>query len=83
MATDGSKGNRKRHSPLQKEHYKAHYYKLPGNKIEKLRRHIRRNAYMIRKKASRGIKRDQQAIDRLRELAGKKQADSWLEQVFQ
>lgn len=67
-----SKGLKKRHSTLQKDHYKAHHFKLSGNKIERLKRHIKRNALEIEKKAARKHPRvinvDQQAINRLKAL---------------
>ena len=65
-----SKGNKKKHSARQKEHYKAHFYKVFDNKIKRLERHIRRNAQMVAKKTKKGlfVKIDQQAINRLKSL---------------
>ena len=66
-----SKGNKKKHSTLQKTHYQT--YKLINkrlsNKIERLQRRIRRNQAEIKRKAARipprYIKVDQGAIDAL------------------
>ncbi len=70
MASQGSKGNRKRHSEAQKNRYAAHKFRLAGNKIKRLKRHIKRNAYDIARKGRRGrvIKSDWQALHRLKEL---------------
>jgi len=66
-----SKGNKKKHSTLQKAHYKAYALvnKRLSNKIKRLQRRIRRNAAEIKRKATRTppryIKVDQGAIDAL------------------
>lgn len=77
MATQGSKGNRKKNSKLQKAHYD--FYKSSGrrisNKIKKLQTRIRRNAAEIRRKANRTppriIKVDSAAVNRLKALTNK------------
>lgn len=70
MAKQGSKGNRKRNSERQKQRYKEHPFKILSNKIARLRRHIKRNETMAKKKEKKGrvIKIDQQAINRLKSL---------------
>jgi hypothetical protein len=70
MANQGSKGNKKRNSALQKQHYKSHYFRITPNKIARLRRHIKRNAAHVAKRAAKGvvIAVDQQAINKLKSL---------------
>ena len=55
MASSGSKGNTKTHSPLQKAHYQAYRLVNRGltNKIKRLKSRIRRNASEIKRKAAR------------------------------
>ena len=55
MASAGSKGNTKRHSELQKYHYKAYRAenRAKKNKIARLRRRIRKNEAMAKRKAKR------------------------------
>ena len=57
-------------SPLQKTHYASHPLRLIRNKINRLKRHIKRNAYLVAKKTKKGrfVKIDQQAINRLKAL---------------
>jgi hypothetical protein len=68
-----SKGLTKRHSARQKEHYAAHRFKLEANKLARLKRHIRRNAREVAKKARRKLPRliriDKQAVNRLKALS--------------
>ena len=74
MATQGSRGNRKRTSALQQLHYKA--YRTGNirlrNTIRKLQARIRKNAAEIERKAARTppriIKLDTGAINRLKSL---------------
>ena len=72
MANQGSKGNKKRNSTLQKEHYKRHRFKVASNKITRLQRHIKRNLKEVERKANRTpprtIKVDKQAANRLKAL---------------
>ena len=62
----------KRHSPLQKAHYKAHPPKVLRNKLRRLRAHIKRNAYdamrKLRRKPSRVVRIDNQAVSALKRL---------------
>lgn len=64
MASIGSKGNKKRNSSLQKEHYKSHKYRLKPNKIKKIERHLRKLAKKIARCAKKGrvIHMDEQAV---------------------
>lgn len=74
VASAGSKGNTKRHSELQKSHYKA--YRLVDrartNKIAKLRHRIRLNEAMAKRKAKRKnprvVRPDVGAINALKAL---------------
>lgn len=65
------KGNKKRSSALQKKHYETHPFRIDRNRVKRLERHVRRNAYQIRKKARRGIfiAVDEKAASLLRRLA--------------
>ena len=67
--SEGSKGNRKRTSALQKAHYASHPFKLAKNKLKRLKRHVKRNAYDRKRKARRGTITlfDKQAIWNLQE----------------
>ena len=74
MATQGSKGNTKKNSALQKTHYQV--YRMMGmaerNLIKRLKTRVRRNAAMIKRKAARTppreVKLDTGAINRLKSL---------------
>ncbi len=70
MADSSSKGNKKHSSTKQKEHYASHKWRILSNKIARLQRHIKRNAYDVARKARRGhpILIDQQAINNLKTL---------------
>lgn len=65
-------GNKKRHSPLQKEHYKTHPFRKKRNKIDKLRRHLARVEKHRAKRAEEGVvlKPDKKAERKLKELLG-------------
>lgn len=60
MASAGSKGNTKRHSELQKTHYKVYRTvdRALTNKIRRLRRRIRINEAMAKAKAKRKTPRE-------------------------
>ena len=77
MASQGSKGNRKRNSARQKDHYKAYRLvdKASINKIKRLRRRIRKNEAMAKRKTKRtpprDVKPDIGAINALKRLGVK------------
>lgn len=70
MASQGSKGLTKKHSPLQKQHYLSHPYRLERNKKRKLQRHIEKLRKRIKRRAEKGhvIHMDEQAVNKLKEL---------------
>ena len=74
MATQGSKGNRKRNSARQKANYAAYRLvnKKRANLIKRLQTRVRRNQAEIKRKAARKpprvVKEDIGAIKRLKEL---------------
>lgn len=72
MASAGSKGNTKRHSPLQQAHYKAHPHKIKPNKIKRIERHLRKLEKRIDRRAKVGhvIHMDKQAENALKRIRG-------------
>ena len=79
MAQQGGKGNRKKHSALQKQHYASHPHRILPNKIARIKSHLRRQARKVRQGR---IEWDKQAIKRLSVLSTPKKADSFVETLM-